>query len=323
MTTPTVSVIIPAYRAAMYLPEAVERLKRQDLGEAFEVIIIDDGSGDDTGDVVRMLAAQHPFVRPIVLTQNVGVARARQRGVAEATGEYLWFVDADDAWPDSALRTLLEAVRRDRADVAVASAEFVYQSGGRRALPAPDSPPVTGRDAFRMLMRGRITGHLWNKLFRREVMAAASFAPARVQSDLIMTADALAHAGRVAFTPDTVYEYRLRAGSVITSTSKRAESLGIIDRAIAADCELLRLAGSDDHRYFRARYVQLSGIKDALLADYDETERRMHLSYRRRALRLSDLVLFARRADIRRLALAVSAKASLRAYRALLTVAER
>lgn len=323
MSAPAVSVIVPAYRAAAHLPDALERLIRQDLDEAFEVILVEDGSGDETTEVVLELAAQHALVKAIVLPENGGVARARQRGVAEATGEYVWFVDADDAWPESALRTLLHAARREAADVTVASAEFVYQSGVRRALPAPDTAPVTGREAFRMLLRGRITGHLWNKLFRRDVMAAASFAPARVQSDLIMTADALAHAGRVCFTADLVYEYRLREGSVITSISQRADSLEIIERAITADSEMLGLADSDDLRYFRARYIQLSGIKDALLADYHKTERRVHLSTRRRALSWGDLMLFARMADLRRLALGVSAKASLRAHRALLSLAER
>lgn len=323
MSAPVVSIIVPAYRAASFLPDAVARLEKLDLTDAFEVLIVEDGSGDDTAGVAVDLASEYPRVRAIVLSENAGVAAARRRGVAEAAGEYVWFVDADDAWPAHALRTLLDLARRERADVAVAGAAFVYQDGRRRALPAPDVPPLAGREAFRLLLRGAITGHLWNKLFRHDLMTKVSFAPARVQSDLIMTADALARADRVAFTSETVYEYRLRAGSVITSTSKRAESLAIIECAITADADLLGLSGTDDHRYFLARYIQLSGIKDALLAEYDASERRAHLSARRRALTVSDLLLFARRADGRRFALGLSAKASLRAHRALLALAER
>lgn len=323
MSGPAVSIVIPAFRAAAFLPDAVRRVEGLELDDDIELIIVEDGSGDDTADVACDLAERHPIVRALVLPENVGAARARQRGVAEAAGEYVWFVDADDAWPQTALKTLLDAARRDDADVAVASAEFVYQGGDRRALPAPDSTMVSGRDALRMLLTGRITGHLWNKLFRRDVMAQASFAPARVQSDLIMTADAIARAATVTFTPQKVYEYRLRSGSIITSTSQRAESLAIIDRAVRADAALHGLEDGDDHRYFRARYIQLSGIKDALLASYGETERRAHLVARRSALTWRDLLLFARRADARRLALGLSAKTSLRAHRALLTLAER
>ncbi len=322
MTAPTVSVIIPAFRAAGYLREGVPRLLDQTFRDV-EVLIVDDGSGDDTAETARSLAAQHPRVRAVILPVNGGVARARERAVAESTGEYLWFIDADDGWPNDALAHLVAAAQRTDADVVVAGADFVYQDASRRALRAPEGPPVRGDEAFGLLLRGRITGHLWNKLFRREVMREVSFAPARVQSDLIMVADALARARTVAFIPRSVYEYRLRSGSIITSTSQRAESLAVIDAAVRADAEMLGVADGPDHRYFRARYIQLSGIKDALLASYTPQERRAHLRQRRAALRWADVLMFARRRDPRRLALAATAKTSLTAHRVLLRAAER
>ena len=154
-------------------------------------------------------------------------------------------------------------------------------------------------------------------------MEQASFAPARVQSDLIMVADALSHAASVRFADQSVYEYHLRQGSIITSTSKRAESLRLIDASIRSDAVRLGVADSDDYRYFRARYIQLSGIKDALLAPYAEDERRRHLADRRSALLWSDVALFARLRDSRRLALALTAKSSIAAHRALLRAADR
>ncbi|MGC5172944.1 glycosyltransferase family 2 protein [Microbacterium sp. DT81.1] len=320
MSAPKVSVIIPAYRVADFLPVCVERLSRQRY-ENFEIVLVEDGSGDATADVARALADAEPRVRAIILPENGGVARARERAVAESTGEYLWFVDADDSWPESALKTLVAAA--EGADIVVADAEFHYQDGSRRPLRAPRSPGVDGAGAFAMLLRGEITGHLWNKLFRREVMAQASFAPARVQSDLIMVADALSYARSVRFTDQPVYEYRLRQGSVITSTSARAESLGLIDSRIRSDADRIGLVDTDDYRYFRARYIQLSGIKDALLASYPDNERRRHLADRRSELSWSDIALFAKRRDARRLALALTAKSSLAAHRALLRAADR
>lgn len=323
MTAPAVSIIVPAYRAASYLRTAIPRLESQEFDD-FEVIVVDDGSGDDTAETAVALADAHPRVHAVILEHNGGVAHARRRALAVSRGEFAWFIDADDAWPDTALGDLVDAARREDADVVVAGAQFVYQDGSTRALPAPHRETVDGVDAFRMLLRGEITGHLWNKLFRTEVMAQASFAQARVQSDLIMVADALSHAERVAFTAETVYEYRLRAGSIITSTSKRAESLAIIDAAVTADAARLGIPEDDeDLRYFRARYIQLSGIKDALLAAYDDRERRRHLDNRRGALSVRDVLLFARRGDARRFALAATAKTSLTVHRALLRAADR
>ncbi len=322
MTTSTVTVVIPAFRAAAFLREGVPRLLRQTY-KAFDVLIVDDGSRDDTAETARALADAHPRVRAITLDVNGGVARARQRAVTQSTAEYIWFVDADDSWPDDALARLTAAAEETRADVVVAGAEFVYRDATRRPLRSPAQPPTTGEQAFRLLLRGQITGHLWNKLFRREVIAQASFTPARVQSDLIMVADALSHARTVAFIPDTVYEYRLREGSIITSTSQRAESLTLIDAAVRRDAERLGVTGTDDHRYFRARFIQLSGVKDALLAPYSLEDRRAHLRQRRAHLAWADLLLFLRRRDVRRLALAATAKTSLTAHRALLRAAER
>lgn len=319
---PQVSVVLPAYRAADDLPRAVERLGQQHFGD-FEVIIVDDGSGDDTGAVAAALAADDARVRAISLPENVGAARARRAGVEAARGEWLWFVDADDDWADDALRVLVAMGRGRDADVVVAAATLVTRDGRRRALRPPVSPPVSGRDAFRMLLRGEITGHLWNKLFRRDVMARASFAPARVQSDLVMVADALRHAASVTFTDVDVYEYRLRAGSIITSVARRDESLALIDEAVARDARALGLQASDDYRYFRVRYVTLSGIKDALAADYSKSQRRTLIRRHRRMLRAGVLAFFLRRLDLRRALLALTAGTSTRAHRVLLAVADR
>lgn len=319
---PRVSVILPAFRAADDLPRAIARLEEQHSTDV-EIVIVDDGSGDDTGRVATELAAAHDRVRAVLLPENVGVARARQAGVEAARGEWLWFVDADDEWADDALRVLVAMASARDVDVVVAAATLVTAEGRRRALRPPVSPPVSGRDAFRMLLRGEVTGHLWNKLFRRTVMAQASFAPARVQSDLVMVADALSHARSVAFTDVSVYEYRLRPGSLITSVSRRAESLAVIDEAMARAAARLGLRGSDDYRYFRARYVALSGIKDALRADYRTSEQKLLLSRNRRILRAGDLALFVRRHDPRRALLALTAKMSTRAHRVLLAIADR
>jgi glycosyltransferase involved in cell wall biosynthesis len=323
MSEPLVSVVVPAYRVAEYLPDAIARLDRQDIDAEYEIVLVDDGSGDRTPEVVRELAAQYPRVVPVILPENVGAARAREQGVAAARGEYVWFVDSDDTWADDALRILVALARNLEADVVVAAAEFQYSDGSTRMLLPPISPSVSGRQAFRMLLRGGITGHLWNKLFRRDVIARASFAPARVQSDMIMVADALAEARRVGFTSQTVYQYRIRSGSIITSVSKRGESLAIIDSAIGRSAIRLGLIASNDYQYFRARYIHLSGIKDALRAAYDPAERAQHLAERRRALTWADVMVFVRFRDLRRFALALSARTSVRAHRALLAVADR
>ena len=96
-----ISVIIPAYNAARYLDEAIASIRSQAYAP-LEIVLVDDGSTDDTAQV----AARHPDL--VILHQpNRGPAAARNRGIAAATGEYIAFLDADDFWAPAMLPRLL------------------------------------------------------------------------------------------------------------------------------------------------------------------------------------------------------------------------
>jgi len=103
---PTVSVIIPAYNAARFLAETLRSALGQTLGD-IEVIVVDDGSKDDTAEVARSF----PAVR-YVHQKNAGVSAARNTGAAHATGEFLAFLDSDDLWHPDKLRQQVEALRQ-------------------------------------------------------------------------------------------------------------------------------------------------------------------------------------------------------------------
>ncbi|MSS73476.1 MAG: glycosyltransferase family 2 protein [Candidatus Latescibacteria bacterium] len=115
---PLISVILPAYNAAATLPEAVETLLRQTLDD-FEILLIDDGSQDDTGQIIQRLASADARVRP-VLSPHVGLIDTLNLGLAHAGGQLIARMDADDlAHPD---RLRLQAqLLHDRPDVALAS----------------------------------------------------------------------------------------------------------------------------------------------------------------------------------------------------------
>ncbi|MBV6496243.1 MAG: putative glycosyltransferase EpsE [Pyrinomonadaceae bacterium] len=103
-----ISVIIPNYNYARYLPEAIESVLAQ-THKNVEVIVVDDGSTDDSKEV---LASFGDRIRTI-FQQNQGVSAARNRGVAESNGDFLAFLDADDAFLPSKLEKQLELFRAD------------------------------------------------------------------------------------------------------------------------------------------------------------------------------------------------------------------
>lgn len=320
---PVISIIIPAYNAADSLQSTIADILRQ-TGADFEVVLVDDGSTDATMDVAARLANTHPRVRFFRLPENRGVARAREYAVQHSRGEYLWFIDADDRPEPEALTRLVTAAQRTDADVVLCSAQFVDEGGGRRAISAPRlTASISGKEAFVLLLDGQITGHLWNKLFRRELANSIEFTPARVHSDLAMVAQLLAAADRVIAIPDMLYSYHLRSGSIIHSGTRRAESLVLVDDVVRRTAERLdpAILRSTEYGYFRFRFILLSGLKDAAIGPYDPGERRALVAQLRRRLGWRTLLLPLRGGDWRRLTLGVTAKLSMPLYRRTLQLA--
>lgn len=106
MPAPQVSVIIPAYNASAYLPEAIDSV----LGQSFsdiEVLVIDDGSTDETEHLVRRYRSAIKYLRQ----PNRGVSSARNRGIAQSVGRYIAFLDADDTWLPHRLERQLAALQ--------------------------------------------------------------------------------------------------------------------------------------------------------------------------------------------------------------------
>ena len=98
MKKPLVSVIIPTYNSAGYIEEALESVFEQTLQD-FEIIVVDDGSTDGTGEVLRKYGDRIRYI----YQENNGPASARNGGIRVARGEYIAFLDADDLWVSTKL----------------------------------------------------------------------------------------------------------------------------------------------------------------------------------------------------------------------------
>ncbi|MGL4339115.1 MAG: glycosyltransferase family 2 protein, partial [Rhodoglobus sp.] len=307
--------------AEHYLADAVERLTRQS-NQQIEIVVVDDGSSDRTAEIARHWAAQSDRVVFVPLAQNVGVARAREQAVLASRGEFLWFVDADDQWSERAVETMLAAASQSAADVVVAGAVYVFPDDRVKAVGLRlSSGPFSAPEAFRLFLTGSITGHLWNKLFRRSLARSVEFTPARVHSDQAMVAQFLAAARSVVSIEDVVYRYVLRSGSIIRSGTPRSESLTMVSSTVARAAERLDplLLSGDEYGYYRLWFIAMSAVKDATSGVYPGQEAARHLAQARAQITLRGIRIMIRRREIKRLALVFAAKTSVPLYRYLMS----
>lgn len=162
---PTVSVVIPTFNYARFLPEALDSIVLQ-KGARIEVIVVDDGSTDDPASVV----GRYPGVK-LIRQENRGLAAARNAGLREATGDYIAFVDADDRLVEGAVETWLAEFRR-KPDCGLVHGSYRSVDAEWRPIWQP-KPVSLGDNGFATLLeRGNLIGVPAAVMYRTERLRA-------------------------------------------------------------------------------------------------------------------------------------------------------
>lgn len=203
--TTSVSVIIPVYKAEQYIHNSLDSLLAQTFKD-FEIILIDDGSPDKSGEICDSYAAADNRIK-VIHKKNGGVSSARQCGIDHAVGEYTIHVDPDDWTEPDMLEALYSAAVAKNADIAVCDYFEDYHGKSRyRKLHVPDNPD----SCIRMLLDETLHSACWNKLIRRRLYTDYNV---RFPQDMSMWEDMatiprlFAHAGTVTYVPKALYHY--------------------------------------------------------------------------------------------------------------------
>lgn len=167
------SVITPAFNARALIGACIESVQRQ-TERGFEHIVIDDGSVDGTADAVRAMHAEG--VRVISIASE-GVSAARNRGIEEARGEYLVFLDADDALGDDALRLYRQVIEHSPADVILGGFTRVYPKKTAEFALDTEKETLNWQEEVREFdpFFSRFTGCVWGKCYRRKLVGVERF----------------------------------------------------------------------------------------------------------------------------------------------------
>jgi CDP-glycerol glycerophosphotransferase len=238
--------VIPVYQVEAYLPRCLDSVLA-DPADDIEVIAVDDCSPDGSGEILAAYARRDPRVRVVRLSANVGLGQARNAGLNRATGEYVWFVDADDWLPPGAVRIVCDRLAATRPDVLLVGHDEVKDDGSpvrrRRGVESlqPVSAPICLADRPDLLRQAQSA---CTKIARRAYLdeLGLRFRPGWYE-DSSFSHPLLMAAARIDVLAAVCYHYRQRDLGAITKTLsdrhfevfEQYEWLfGVVDRAAGA-----------------------------------------------------------------------------------------
>ncbi len=213
-----ISVIMPIYNAGEYLARAISDVLSQTMSEEIELICVNDGSTDDSVDILEDINSQDDRII-LISENNFGPSVARNKGLAAASGKYIIFLDADDMFEPTLLESLYEIAERDNLDVAVTGFD-IYNDSQNKIFPATDEPNaaifagggVTSKNEHPDYILSSTTGYVWNKLYRASFLRdkKLTFDPdLYVFEDVHFVCCAMATAERVGMTEGTPIHHRI------------------------------------------------------------------------------------------------------------------
>lgn len=229
---PFVSVIVPIYNTAPYLPQCIESIRSSSWRE-IEIILVNDGSTDESGLICEHAAKSDVRIQ-VIHQANKGLVYARKTGLNRSSGEYVCYVDGDDWIQSDFIETLATSAIEKNSDVVVAGhIEDLHgsQEALTNSIPAGDySGNSLFREVFPVMMNTGsfsefgIFSYVWGKLFRRELLAESQ---TQVDDDIVVGEDAaclyplLLKSKQISIVQDAKYVYRQRANSMIKTADSK------------------------------------------------------------------------------------------------------
>lgn len=240
-----VSIIVPAYNAAHVLERCIRSIMCQTY-PVLEVILVDDGSKDHTGEIADKLATEDRRIR-IIHKKNGGVSAARNDALKLVKGEWITFVDSDDYLEPFFLQSLLDG---EKADLMIGG----YHTVGANEIPSKNYPTDTVRTpvAIKDALEPRLTDMTflcpWGKMFRTSLVQSLDLTfntDMKVGEDVVFVWSYLAHCSSLAFKQGQGYNYNTEQGTDFKYALDETTSLQTIERILKVSDGLKQVFGID------------------------------------------------------------------------------
>ena len=223
---PLISIIIPVYNVQNYLDECIESVINQSYFN-LEIILVDDGSPDKSPVICDRWAQKDSRII-VIHKENGGLSSARNAGLKIAKGKYISFIDSDDFITNNAIEIMYNRICLDDTIGIVSGLIYRYQDGicstFKKEWDIKHEFIVTAEEFLLKAMDMSISYTVWNKLYRRDLLADVLFREGRNNEDVLFMYD-LGKEMRckkisIVNIPQYVYYYRLRPDSICTSQKK-------------------------------------------------------------------------------------------------------
>lgn len=221
MEEPLVSIIVPVYNAEPYLEQCLNSISAQTYRN-LEIILVDDGSADRSGEICDGYAERDGRFR-VIRKENGGPADARSAGLCAAEGSYIGFVDSDDYIAPEMFEMLAAACVNNRARMSCCG--FCLTDGSRilETWPCGKDRTADPETVLGDMLTGKCnTPVLWNKLFSADLFDGISFPKGEVHEDFAVLHLLTGKAGRIAYTDHIGYYYRKHGSEAAVSSYSTA-----------------------------------------------------------------------------------------------------
>ncbi|MBR3178413.1 MAG: glycosyltransferase family 2 protein [Clostridia bacterium] len=209
----TISIIVPVFQVEHYLPRCIESIQKQTYSD-LDIILIDDGSTDRSGEICDCYAKDDPRIR-VYHTENRGLSAARNLGLEKARenqSQYIAFVDADDYLELQFVEMTYQSISLRDIDIVVCG--YIREWKNRMIPFIPEEANYTCKEALIALLDGSIYTMVWGKLYKKELFDTIVFPEGRTFEDIAVLSNVIVCAKKVICIETVGYHWVMRSNSI-------------------------------------------------------------------------------------------------------------
>ena len=218
----TIGILIPVYNVADYVEECIESILAQ-IDTRASILIMNDASTDNSAAIIKRFE-NHPQVQIFDATHNRGLSATRNALFDMAQTEYIWFIDSDDVMYEGAYKSVMSQIEKLNSDVLCA--DYVSLRGKKEVkkkafIGKANKNYINKRNSFLDNIIENNSNHVWNKVFRRQVIQNIRFKEGLNFEDILYMTDISLKSFQYSYLKQPVIKYREREGSILKNLDKK------------------------------------------------------------------------------------------------------